>query len=415
MQQRPAAPPSLKDADWLKRPQVRHVFAALNKDGVTTRAVGGAVRNTLLGLPVAEIDLATTALPERVMTLARKAGLKAVPTGIEHGTVTVIADGIPFEVTTLRRDIETYGRHATVAFTQNWQEDARRRDFTLNALYAASDGTVFDPLGGYGDLIERRVRFIGDPSARIEEDYLRILRFFRFNAYYGKGPLDADGLAACVRLRADLEQLSAERVAGELKRILVAPQAVRAIETLFDYGLLTALLGGVPRLMRFARLVGAEEALGLAPDAALRLAALAVFVPEDAERLAARLRLSNAEQALLLLGAADHDKVKLPDEIAARRALYRLGPCKFEAHVLLASADEGAAPDDRLWRQALRLTDRWQVPEFPVRGPDIMALGKVQGPEIGEMLRRLEAEWVASDFALDRVALLARVKQLLQN
>ena len=415
MQQRPAAPPSLKDADWLKRPQVRHVFAALNKDGVTTRAVGGAVRNTLLGLPVAEIDLATTALPERVMTLARKAGLKAVPTGIEHGTVTVIADGIPFEVTTLRRDIETYGRHATVAFTQNWQEDARRRDFTLNALYAASDGTVFDPLGGYGDLIARRVRFIGDPSARIEEDYLRILRFFRFNAYYGKGPLDADGLAACVRLRADLEQLSAERVAGELKRILVAPQAVRAIETLFDYGLLTALLGGVPRLMRFARLVGAEEALGLAPDAALRLAALAVFVPEDAERLAARLRLSNAEQALLLLGAADHDKVKLPDEIAARRALYRLGPCKFEAHVLLASADEGAAPDDRLWRQALRLADRWQVPEFPVRGPDIMALGKVQGPEIGEMLRRLEAEWVASDFTLDRVALLARVKQLLQN
>ena len=415
MQQRPAAPPSLKDADWLKRPQVRHVFAALNKDGVTTRAVGGAVRNTLLGLPVAEIDLATTALPERVMTLARKAGLKAVPTGIEHGTVTVIADGIPFEVTTLRRDVETYGRHATVAFTQNWQEDARRRDFTLNALYAASDGTVFDPLCGYGDLIERRVRFIGDPSARIEEDYLRILRFFRFNAYYGKGPLDADGLAACVRLRADLEQLSAERVAGELKRILVAPRAVRAIETLFDCGLLTALLGGVPRLMRFARLVGAEEALGLAPDAALRLAALAVFVPEDAERLAARLRLSNAEQALLLLGAADHDKVKLPDEIAARRALYRLGPCKFEAHVLLASADEGAAPDDRLWRQALRLADRWQVPEFPVRGPDIMALGKVQGPEIGEMLRRLEAEWVASDFTLDRVALLARVKQLLQN
>jgi tRNA nucleotidyltransferase/poly(A) polymerase len=274
---------------------------------------------------------------------------------------------------------------------------------------------VFDPLGGYGDLIERRVRFIGDPSARIEEDYLRILRFFRFNAYYGKGPLDADGLAACVRLRADLEQLSAERVAGELKRILVAPQAVRAIETLFDYGLLTALLGGVPRLMRFARLVGAEEALGLAPDAALRLAALAVFVPEDAERLAVRLRLSNAEQALLLLGAADHDKVKLPDEIAARRSLYRLGPCKFEAHVLLASADEGAAPDDRLWRQALRLADRWQVPEFPVRGPDIMALGKVQGPEIGEMLRRLEAEWVASDFTLDRVALLARVKQLLQN
>ncbi len=366
LSQRPAAPPSLKDAEWLRRPQVPRVFAALSKDGVQTRAVGGAVRNTLLGLPVTEIDLATTALPERVMALAKEAGLKVVPTGIEHGTVTVIADGMPFEVTTLRRDVETYGRHATVAFTADWEEDARRRDFTLNALYAASDGTVFDPLGGYGDLVEGRVRFIGEASARIEEDYLRILRFFRFNAYYGKGPLDAEGLAACVRLKAGLDQLSAERVAGELRRILVAPAAVRAVEALFDYGLLTGLLGGVPRLMRFVRLVAAEEALGLAPDAALRLAALAVFVEEDAERLAARLRLSNAEQAVLLLGAADHERAELPDETAARRALYRLGPCKFEAHVLLASADEGVAPDDRGWRQALRLADRWQAPEFPV-------------------------------------------------
>ncbi len=412
--ERPAAPPSLKDAEWLKRPQVTRVFAALNKDGVETRAVGGAVRNTLLGLPVTEIDLATTALPDRVMALAKEAGLKAVPTGIEHGTVTVIADGMPFEVTTLRRDVETYGRHATVAFSEDWEEDARRRDFTLNALYAASDGTVFDPLGGYGDVVDGRVRFIGEASARIEEDYLRILRFFRFNAYYGKAPLDAEGLAACVRLHAGLDRLSAERVAGELRRILVAPQAVRAVEALFDYGLLTALLGGVPRLMRFARLVAAEDALQLAPDAALRLAALAVFVREDAERLAARLRLSNAEQAILALGAADHERCELPDEAAARRALYRLGPCTFEAHVLLASADEGVAPDDKRWRQALRLADRWQPPEFPVRGPDIMALGEVTGPAIGDMLRRLEADWVASDFTLDREVLLARAKDLLR-
>ena len=192
------AAPSLKDAEWLKRPQVARVFSALSKDGVTTRAVGGAVRNTLLGIPVTEIDLATTALPDRVMALARAAGLKAVPTGIEHGTVTVIVDGMPFEVTTLRRDVETYGRHATVAFTENWEEDARRRDFTLNALYADRDGTVFDPLGGYGDLVEGRVRFIGEAEERIKEDYLRILRFFRFNAYYGKGSFDPDGL---VRLR----------------------------------------------------------------------------------------------------------------------------------------------------------------------------------------------------------------------
>ena len=308
--ERASAPPSLKDADWLKRPQTVRVFSALSKDGVTTRAVGGAVRNTLLGLPVTEIDLATTALPERVMALAKAAGLKAVPTGIEHGTVTVIVDGMPFEVTTLRRDVETYGRHATVAFTEDWEEDAKRRDFTLNALYADRDGTVFDPLGGYGDLVAGRVRFIGEAEDRIKEDYLRILRFFRFNAYYGKGPLDPEGLAACVKLRAGLDQLSAERVAGELRRILVAPQAVRAIEALFDYGLLTDLLASAPRMIRFTRLVAAEEALGLAPDPALRLAALAVFVAEDAERLAERLRLSNAEQAVLLLGASDHETAR---------------------------------------------------------------------------------------------------------
>ena len=291
------APQSLKDAEWLKRPETGRVFAALAAPGVETRAVGGAVRDTLLGLKVTEIDLATTALPEQVMTLARNAGLKAVPTGIEHGTVTLIADGVPFEVTTLRRDVETFGRHATIAFTEDWEEDARRRDFTLNALYAGSDGTVFDPLSGYADLIAGRVRFIGDAEARINEDYLRILRFFRFNAYYGKGPLDPDGLQAAVKLRAGMEQLSVERVAAELRRLLVAPQAMRAVEALFDYGLLSGLLGSVPRLERFNRVVAVEEVQVIAPDVMVRLAALAVFVAEDAERLAARLRLSNAEQA----------------------------------------------------------------------------------------------------------------------
>ena len=309
---RSSAPPSLKDAEWLKRPETARVFAALEESGVETRAVGGAVRDTLLGLPVSEIDLATTARPDQVMALARTAGLKAVPTGIEHGTVTVIANGVPFEVTTLRRDVETFGRHATIAFTEDWEEDARRRDFTLNALYAGSDGAVFDPLGGYADLVAGRVRFIGDAEARIKEDYLRILRFFRFNAYYGKGPFDPEGLQAAVRLRAGLDQLSAERVAAEFRRLLVAPQAMRAVEALFDYGLLSGLLGSVPRLERFKRLIAIEEMLGLVPDAMVRLAALAVFVEEDAERLAARLRLSNAEQAVLALGAADHDESGTP-------------------------------------------------------------------------------------------------------
>jgi len=409
------APPSLKDADWLKRPETARVFAALTSSGVEARAVGGAVRNSLLRLPVTEIDLATTARPEQVMALARKAGLKAVPTGIEHGTVTVIADGVPFEVTTLRRDVETFGRHATVAFTEDWEEDARRRDFTLNALYAGSDGTVFDPLGGYADLVAGKVRFIGDAEARIKEDYLRILRFFRFNAYYGRGPLDAEGLKASVGLRAGLDQLSAERVGTELRRLLVAPQAMRAVEALFDYGLLPGLLGGVPRLERLRRLIAVEAALERAPDAMTRLAALAVFVAEDAERLAARLRLSNAEQAVLALGAADREGGELPQESAAKRVLYRLGPLHFEVYVLIAWADAGAAPHDPSWREALSLPERWQAPSFPLRGTDIMALGDIKGPEVGAILRELEAEWVAGGFAEDRDRLLAKAKTLVRS
>ncbi len=409
---RSSAPPSLKDAEWLKRPETGRVFAALQDPAVETRAVGGAVRDTLLGLPVREIDLATTARPDQVMALARKAGLKAVPTGIEHGTVTVIADGVPFEVTTLRRDVETFGRHATVAFTENWEEDARRRDFTLNALYADSDGTVFDPLGGYADLVAGRVRFIGDAEARINEDYLRILRFFRFNAYYGKGPLDPAGLQAAVRLRAGLDQLSAERVAGELRKLLVAPQAMRAVDALFDYGLLSGVLGGVPRLERLKRLIAIEEKVGTVPDAMTRLAALAVFVDEDADRLAVRLRLSNAEQTVLRLGAADHANSGLPDERAARRELYRLGPKDYPGYALIAWANSGAPTDNQDWRNALRLTERWQAPSFPLRGSDITQLGDLEGPEIGAILRRLEAEWIAGDFALSREKLLARAATL---
>lgn len=404
------APPSLKDAEWLKRPESRHVFAALSGNGVETRAVGGAVRNTLLGEPVKEIDLATTARPEQVIALAKKAGLKPVPTGIEHGTVTVIADGVPFEVTTLRSDVETFGRHATVAFTKDWEEDARRRDFTLNALYADSDGTVFDPLDGYADLLEGRVRFIGDAEARIKEDYLRILRFFRFNAYYGKGPFDEAGLKAAVKLHAGLERLSAERVSAEMRSLLVAPQAMRAVAALLDYGQLVGLLGGVPRLARFERLVAIEEALGVEPEAMPRLAALGVFVQEDASRLAARLRLSNAERAVLELGAAEPSE--LPDGNAAKRALYRLGSSDFARHVLLAWADSGAGPEDKAWRAALALPERWKAPAFPLRGADIMALGGLRGPEVGEMLRRLEAEWIAGGFSASREDLLARAAAL---
>jgi tRNA nucleotidyltransferase/poly(A) polymerase len=358
------------------------------------------------------VDLATTALPQLVMTLAAKAGLKAVPTGIEHGTVTIVADGVPFEVTTLRRDVETFGRHATVAFTEDWHEDARRRDFTLNALYAASDGTLFDPLGGYDDVLSGRVRFIGDAEARIKEDYLRILRFFRFNAYYGKGPFDPDGLRAAVALRGGMAQLSAERVAGEVRRILVAPQAMRAVEALFDYGLLTDILGGVPRLQRFERLVAIEKALRREEDAMTRLAALAVFVGEDAARLSARLHLSNAEQAVLALGAGDHDHSLLPGEAAAKRLLYWLGPRDYEAATLIAFADSGAAPIDKEWGKAAALGERWQAPVFPLKGTDVMAHCGVEGPALGALLKTLEAEWVGQGFAASKGELLERAAKL---
>lgn len=407
---RAVAPPSLKDASWLQRPETHRVFAALRGDGIETRAVGGAVRNTLLGRDVSEVDLATTALPKAVMAMARKAGLKAIPTGIAHGTVTVVADGESFEVTTLRRDVETFGRHATIAFTEDWTEDAQRRDFTLNALYADADGTLYDPLGGYDDLIAGRVRFIGEADERIKEDYLRILRYFRFNAYYGKDGLDPAGLAACVRQHAGLAKLSAERVAGELRRILIAPRAFAAVKALFDYGLLSGVLSAAPRLDRLSRLIAIEEGLSRAPDPALRLAALSVFVREDAPRLAARFKLSNAEQAVLALGADDGLDGELPDEDTAKRLLYRLGPDRFALQVLLAWAGSDAAPDDSDWREALTLPARWEAPVFPLRGPDVTALGNLKGPEIGALLRAVEQAWIDGGFAETREKLLERAK-----
>ena len=402
-------PPSLQDADWLERRQTQAIFDALDADGIETRAVGGAVRNALLGIPVHEVDLATTAEPDKVVELARAAKLKAVPTGIDHGTVTLIADGMPFEVTTLRRDVETFGRHATVAFTQDWEEDAKRRDFTLNALYADRDGTVFDPLGGYADLAAGRVRFIGDAAARIEEDYLRILRFFRFSATYGKGAFDAEGLHACVQEMAGLAQLSAERLGAELRRILVAPRSRDAIEAMFDYGLLTEVLGSVPRLEDFARLVAIEETVELGDNPARRLSVLAVFVEEDAARLAARLRLSNAEQSVLVLGGERSSATGLPEEADAKALLYRLGEGIYPSFVLIAWARSGAAANDAAWRAALQLPQNWHAPVFPLRGTDMTELG-LAGPDIGESLRRLEDEWIAGGFKAERDALLARAK-----
>nr|WP_280138191.1 hypothetical protein [Methyloceanibacter stevinii] len=255
------------------------------------------------------------------------------------------------------------------------------------------------------------MRFIGDAVLRIKEDYLRILRFFRFNASFGRGAFDAEGLSACVRERAGLRQLSAERMASELKRLLVAPRAYEAVYVLFAFGLLCDILGAVPRLSRFARLIEIEAALDREPSAILRLAALAVFIPEDAKRLARRFKLSNAEQALLALAGVPFDD-DLPSEAAAKRKLYRLGPENYASRMLLAWATSDAPATDPDWRRAATLAERWKAPVFPLRGPDITALGSFSGPEIGEMLRAVEQRWIDGGFEEDRDGLLALAGKL---
>ncbi|HEX6002109.1 MAG TPA: CCA tRNA nucleotidyltransferase [Hyphomicrobiaceae bacterium] len=413
-----AAPPQRLDGTgWLDRPDTQAVLAALAAKGFVARAVGGAVRNSLAGRPVVDVDIATDARPEDVMRAAQAAGLKAVPTGLAHGTVTVIAGDVPHEVTTLRKDVESHGRHATVAFTDDWAEDARRRDFTLNALYCDADGTVFDPLGGYPDLVARRVRFIGEARDRIREDYLRILRFFRLTAEFAEGPADPQGLLACVRERAGIAILSAERIRIELLRTLAARRGPEVVRLMQDYGLLPAVLGAAPRPALLARFAAIEAGLGLAPDAALRLAALAVEIPEDAERLRDRLRLSNGQAAKLLRAADWRGPGVGPaaPEAEARAYLYRHGTAAYREHILLAWARSDAAADDAAWRHRLALPERWQPPRFPLKGADVIALGLTAGPRVGEVLRTLENWWIATDFVAAEPALRARLEEMLAD
>lgn len=401
----------LAAAPWLTDPAAQAVLGAIAAGGFEARVVGGAVRNTLMALPVTDIDMATTAPPEEVIRLARAAGLATAPTGLAHGTVTVIVAHRAFEVTTLRKDVETHGRHATVAFTDDWEADARRRDFTINALYCSADGTVHDPLGGREDVHARRVRFIGDAAERIREDYLRILRFFRFGAQYGDGAPDSDGLAACVRGREGLARLSGERIRQELVRLLVAPGALHAVEALREFGILPEVLPAVPRPTLFSRLVALDHAHGLAADAALRLAALAVEVVEDVERIAARLRLSGSERDVLLAAVDRSSRLaRAPSDALARELLYREGPERYRRLVILSLARcLAASVTDGGWREALGLPDRWTAPVFPLKGADLMSRGLRPGPRIGATLRALEDWWIAEGFMPDRAALLSRL------
>ena len=370
------------------------LLAALTRGGIAARFVGGCVRDTVLGRPVKEIDIAVDKPPETVMRALEAADLRVVPTGLKHGTVTAIVKGRPFELTTLRRDVETDGRRAVVAFTDDWLEDAKRRDFTFNAMYADPDGTIWDPFDGRADLLAGRVRFIGDPDQRIAEDHLRILRFFRFYAWFGKPPLDSAGFDACRRNAGSLSSLSAERIAKELLRLLAAPAPADALEAMAEAGALDHWLPEYAGTARLKALIAREDT----PDPLRRLAAI---VSPPATAVAKRLKRSTQQSLRLQLMLEPAE----PGDLENRRAaLYRLGTSLFIDRVLL----EG--PDD--WRAALALARNWTPPELPISGADALALGLKPGPQVGALLEAVERWWIAGDFSADRTACLAELKRL---
>jgi poly(A) polymerase len=399
-----SATPQLAGASWLTRGRVARVLALLDRDGEEARVVGGAVRNALMALPVGEIDVATTAVPHEVIRRVAAAGLKAVPTGIEHGTITVVVEGEPFEVTTLREDVETYGRKAKVAFGRDWVKDAQRRDFTINALSVSPAGQVYDYAGGLDDIAARRVRFIGEAERRIAEDYLRILRFFRFHAYFGTGAPDQASLLACIRGRAGLDALSRERVRMELLKLLVAPRAAPALAVMGECGILGPTLGGVSYVASFENMTKVEAVTGAPPDAVRRLGALAVWVVEDAQRLLQRLRLFNVEfERLLALDRWWH--VAPAGEHAARVLLYRLGPQSFTDRVLVAWSRSEAGAADPDWHHLATLPQRWTAPVFPLKSSAFTSRGLTAGPALGVVMRAAKAAWVDADFPADHAAL----------
>ena len=408
--------PHLRDAAWLTGGSLAYLLGLLDRDGEEARVVGGAVRNALIGQLVGEIDIATTALPDEVIRRAQAAHLRTVPTGIEHGTVTIVCEGIPFEVTTLREDVETYGRKAKVAFGRDWRRDAERRDFTINALSASRDGSVHDYVGGLDDLEARRVRFIGDAAARIAEDYLRILRFFRFHAAYGEGEPDRAALHACIAARDGLASLSRERVRMELLKLLATRRAGEAVGVMADAGLMVSILGGVPYLRSFEKVIAIEAASGVKPDAVRRIGALAVLVEEDAQRLFERLRLSNAERDRLHVMADGWWRVGADlTPRAARALLYRLGPAGFADRVLLAWSRSQDEPGDSRWRDILMLPDQWQPPAFPIGAAEMISRGVAKGPALGAALRAAEASWIAADFPTDSEAISAIAADAVAN
>lgn len=383
---------SMAGQPWLESQATRAVMAALEAAGGPgcARFVGGCVRNSLLGQSVDDIDIATRLKPQETIAALKAAGLKAVPTGVEHGTVTGVSERRPYEITTLRRDVETDGRRAVVAFTEDWAEDAARRDFRLNALYTDAAGTVFDPTGGgLDDAAAGRIVFVGEAETRIREDYLRILRFFRFYAWYGRGEPDGAGLAACAALKAGMAQLSAERVSKELLKLLAAHDPRAAVRAMAETGVLAEVLPQAQPLF--------EAMCELTDDPVMRLSAL---LPADAAgvmEIARGLRLSNAVRDRLAAAVADGPAVSpMISDAEARAAIYSLGRRAFEDRLMRAQA-AGGGDSARL----RALAADWTPPKMPVGGRDLARLGLTPGPETGRLLKAFEDDWIADDFPAD--------------
>jgi tRNA nucleotidyltransferase/poly(A) polymerase len=382
----------------LARPPLRRLFKAFS--GEEIRVVGGAVRNALLGEAIADIDIAAAALPEVIAEKARKAGLRVVPTGVEHGTLTLVFDGTHFEVTSLREDVETDGRRAKVRFGRDFAADALRRDFTVNALSVDASGKLYDYTGGLEDLAARRIRFIGAPEQRIAEDFLRILRFFRFSAAYGAGALDAEGFAACIALRAGIAHLSRERIGAETLKIVAAKRAGFVVQAMSGAGLLGYLrIAPWPaRMQRLAAILAARQTA----DPLLALAALALHSEADAERLGEGLRLSNAQKRRLArmakAGAAWHGAPRAPEPALLREALFLHGAPAARDALALIQAESGAPPDDAGFSGADAFLRDTPAPTPPFAASDFLARGLAQGAELGEALKRLQALWIRAGF-----------------
>lgn len=396
---------------WMRAPATRAVMEALSPgDSDQARFVGGCVRNALLGEPVDDVDIATPLTPDKAAAALSAAGLKVIPTGVDHGTLTVVSQGEPFEVTSLRKDVETFGRRAVVAFTTDWREDAMRRDFRLNAIYARPDGALFDPFGGLKDVAARRIVFIGRAEDRIAEDYLRILRFYRFNAWYARA-IDETGHRACAKLAGHIGELSVERVWKELKKLLAAPDPGPAVQAMREGHVLKHVLPVDIDLNLFLSIIAADRGKSRAPDPLLRLAALLGRDGAAMQRVVEHMKASNAEKArtkAMLAPPSAFGVTKLRPGLEARArdfALYQMGADAFADQIRLAEAAGGGDAEADL--DAARC---WRRPQFPLTGNDLIAAGFERGPEIGQRLSELEQAWAEGGFELDRDALLARAR-----